>query len=393
MQKTTALSLLIFACVFVEGCNSQVSDLNVEPVSFSREDELIGNDDFIILADRRVFTVMAFMNACGYDTEFEGKEMHPVRIRVREAIQAKANQHPDLLERWKQYYKKKAMPNFGYLDFVFSLNDDYPFRRIRPNSELQYPNTAKTLADLPAILNEFWETLELEQIWGEVKPDYIAEINKYDFKRMSDKLAFIWQYLRLQRKDHFTFVSVPNLLDQHYVGILAQYENYWYIVESPGAGDHSLNIHEYLHSIINSLVENNYKSYKKKLDKYFEAGKDLPWAKFYQHPVGYASECLVRALDKRIHVVFEDNPESTTRNENRVAELTEKGFILVQPFYQLLVEYEDSEINFEVFLPKLLERLPEYSKLKISNNPFRATPLLNIEEFLTSSVNIPNSLY
>ena len=362
MQKTTALFLLILICISLGGCRSQTSDLNVESVSFSHEDEMIRNDDFIILADRRVFTVMAFMNACGYDTEYEGKEMHPVRVRVREAIQTKANDHPDLFKRWKQYYKGKAMPNFCYLDFVFSFNDDYPFRRIRPNSELQYPHTAKILADLPAMLNEFWETLELEQIWAQVKPDYIDEINKYDFNRMSEKLVFIWEYLRLKRRDSFTFVSVPNLLDQHYVGILAQYENYWYIVESPGAGDRSLNIHEYLHSIVNSLVENNYKSYEKKLDRYFKAGKELPWAKHYQHPVGYASECLVRALDKRIHVVFEDNPESTTRNENRVAELTEKGFILVQPFYQLLVEYEDSEINFEVFVPKLMERLPEYSK-------------------------------
>ena len=359
MQIKPIPILLVVACITIGGCYPRV---NVEPLSFSHEDEMVCNDDFIVLADRRVFAVMAFMNACGFDEEFPGKEMHPVRMRTRKAIQDKAKNHADALDRWKRYYKKNTMGSFCYLDFVLSLNDDYPFRRIRANSELGYSFTADRLADFPAILNEFWETLEMDQIWAQVKPDYLAEIHKYDFDRMADQLSFVWTYLRLQRRDQFTFVSVPNLLDSHYHAIGAQYENYWYMVESPGAGSHGLNVHEYLHSIINPLVEANYATCRTKLDRYFQAGKDLPMAKTYRHPVTYAYECLVRALDHRIRVLLEDNPAATTRGQNRVASLTREGSLLVQPFYQLLVEYEDSEMNFEEFLPKMLERLPDYSE-------------------------------
>jgi hypothetical protein len=338
--------------------------VSVEPLKFSHEDEFVRHGDFIVLADRRIFAIMAFMNTCGFDNEYSGQQMHPVRLRVRKAIEGKATHHAEALERWKKYYQNNTMGSFCYQDFALSLNDDYPFRRIRPDSELGYPFTRERLADFPDILNEFWETLEMEQVWEQVKPDYLADIHKYDFERMAKKLSFIWEYLRLRRKDNFTFVSVPNLLDTHYHAIGAKYENYWYMVESPGAHSYDFNVHEYLHSVINSLVEANYDAYREKLDGYFEAGKDMPMAKSYGRPVTYAYECLVRALDHRINAVMTNDPATTTSREKRIAILTKEGLLLVGPFYRLLSEYEKSEKNFEQFLPEMLEKLPEYNGLE-----------------------------
>jgi hypothetical protein len=65
----------------------------------------------------------------------------------------------------------------------------------------------------------------LEQVWAEVKGDYIAEIKKYHFERMRQDLAFLWQYLRMPRKDTLVLANVPNLLDSHYQArLLAKYE-------------------------------------------------------------------------------------------------------------------------------------------------------------------------
>jgi hypothetical protein len=332
----------------------------VEPVMFSHADEVVCNKDFIILADRRVFAVMAFMNTCGYHEQADGVPMHPVRIRVREAIRLKAEAHPDELAEWRQYYRRKALPNFCYLDYALSLCDDYPFRRIRPNNELGYHVTVQRLADFPDILNKFWETVDLERTWIQVKPDYLAEMRSYDFSQMARQLAFVWEYLRLERRDHFTFVSVPNLLDTHYHAIGARYEDYWYAVESPGAHSHDFNVHEYLHSVINPLVDKNYKSYQSKLDVYFKAGKDTPIAKTYGRPAGYASECLVRALDHRIAILMTDKPETARRRETLIKRISQDGLLLTEPFYKLLVNFEQSELDFRQYLPKLLEKIPQY---------------------------------
>ncbi len=359
MPRNHLYLLLISVFLLVGDCGGHIK---VEPVSFGHEDEVIREGDFIVLADRRVFTIMAFMNACGYDEEAKGKQMHPARLRVREIIKEQAGAHPEHFKKWKQYYNKANLRSFHYLDFVLSLSADYPFRRIRPDSELGYPFAGRRLADFPDVLNEFWETLDMEKVWAEVKPIYVDEIGKYNFDKMNSQLKFIWDYLRMERRDRFVFVSVPNLLDQHYHAIGTKYENYWYMVESPGAGSHSLNVHEYLHSIVNSMVRARYNRHSEKLNKYYEAGKDLSLAKSYRHPVTYTFESLVRALDIRIRVLLEDNPSTTGRLEGRVEYLTNNGLTLVQPFYNLLDEYEQSDKNFEKFLPVMLDMLEEYGK-------------------------------
>ena len=359
MPRNHLYLLVIAVASVVGGCGSHIK---VEPVSFGHEDEVIREGDFIVLADRRVFAIMAFMNACGYDEEFKGMQMHPARSRVREILKEQAGAHPEHFKKWKQYYNKVNLSNFHYQVFALSLTADYPFRRIRPDSELGYPFLGLWLADLPAILNEFWETLELEKVWTEVKPIYIDEIGKYNFDKMEVQLEFIWDYLRMERRDRFVFISVPNLLEQYYQAIGAKYENYWYMVESPGAGSHSMNVHEYLHSIVNSMVKARYNRHSEKLKKYFKAGKDLPFAKSYGHPVTYTSECLVRALDMRIRILLENNPSITDRCEGRIEYLTKNGLTLVKPFYHLLDEYEQSDKDFEQFLPEMLDMLEDYSK-------------------------------
>jgi len=67
----------------------------------------------------------------------------------------------------------------------------------------------------------------------------------------------------------------------------------------------------------------------------------------------------VHALGHRLRVLQSGNPETKTWAEKKVAELSKGGLLLTQPFYQLLLEYEQSGQPFDLFLPNLLERLPE----------------------------------
>jgi len=173
MSRNHLYLLLISVFLLVGGCGSHIK---IEPVFFSHEDEVIREGDFIVLADRRVFTIMAFMNACGYDEEFKGKQMHPARSRVREIIKGQSASQAEQFRKWEQYYNNVNLRIFHYLDYALSLSADYPFRRIRPDSELGYPFAGGRLADFPDVLNEFWETLDMEKVWAEVKPIYVDEI-------------------------------------------------------------------------------------------------------------------------------------------------------------------------------------------------------------------------
>jgi hypothetical protein len=329
-----------------------------EPARFGHDDEVIRDIGFLVLADRRVFATMAFLNATGYDEETQGQTMHPARLKARALIAAHLARHPDKVKVWRDYRNgvtRRGLHTFHYQNFALSLSTDYPFRRIRPDREAGW---AWALGNFPAVLNDFWATACLGEVWEQVKPDFAAELRKYNFEKMQRQMVFLWSYLRMPRRDAFTLVNVPNLLESHFIATGVQYENYYYTVESPGAGSYGLNVHEYLHSIVNPLVEANFRTRKTKLSKYYRAGKNEPICKFYQHPVGFTSECLVRALDHRLDVLQANNPRITKRAEDQVAWLTENGLTLTQPFYQLLSEYERSGQPFDQFLPTLLERLP-----------------------------------
>jgi hypothetical protein len=360
MGKCVSL-IAVLSILPLAGC-SVGSKVRAEPVSFGHPDEVVTGDGFMVLADRREFAVMTFLNATGFDEEAQGQQMHPVRVKVREMIAANLAQCPEKVNAWRKYRNglvRKYFQTFHFQDFALSLSTDYPFQRIRPDSELGYSITAGQLRDFPQVLNDFWATAKLGEVWEQVKPDYVAEIKQYNFEKMKRQMDSLWTYLRMLRRDTLTLVSVPNLLDSHFEAIGARYESFYYSVESPGSHSYDLNIHEYLHSIVNPLVQADFDAQQAKLAKYCQAGKGRPFGRTYGSPVTFTFESLVRALDHRLAVLQSNDPTDKKRIEGQVAWETEKGLTLTRPFYDLLAEFEQSGKSFDQFLPTMLERLPE----------------------------------
>jgi hypothetical protein len=355
---------VVLLCLYMTGCSTfKSSDVKVSPAEFVHPDEIVRGEGFMVLADRRLFTVMAFINAVGYDSEWEGTQMHPVRIRVRKEIQSRLAKESIKKSQWQKYYEQRKLDIYHYADYALSLSSDYPFRRIRPDSELGYPEAQRRLDGFPEVLNDFWATVRLEEVWDEIKPEYVAEINKYDFKEMSRQLSFLWEYLRMERDKSYVIVNVPNLMGQHYQGFSVQYEKYIYTIENPGSHSYGLNIHEYLHKIVGPLIDVHYEQYKDKLRNYYEAGRDGDWVVNYKHPRIFTEECLVRALDNRIKMKMKEKASGQMQAEpDMVAQETDKGFNLVRPFYQLMSRFEESNESFENFLPVMLETLQEYGQ-------------------------------
>ena len=341
------------------GCASWPgSGARPEPVAFNHPEEVIRGQGFMVLADRRVFAVMAFLNAVGLDEEYPGTQMHPVRIRVRQLVADNLASHREKVESWRRYYKANKLDFYYYQDFALSLSADYPFRRIHQDTDLGYVFPVAKFRNFAEILNDFWRTAHLDEVWRRVQPDYAAELRKYDFARMTQQMASLWKYLRMSRQDTLMLVNVPNLLDKHYRAIWARYGSHYYTVESPGSHSYGLNIHEYLHSIVNPIVKAHPRTVKTTVRQYYEAGKDKPIVEPYREPVAFTCECLVRALDHRLAVLQTGDPAEKKRIEGQVAWETEKGLTLTQPFYRLLEQYEESDQPFDRFFLTMLERLP-----------------------------------
>jgi hypothetical protein len=88
-MQLCVLLAMAFSIGCLAGCSvGSGSRVRPEPVSFGHPDEVVKGEGFMVLADRREFAVMAFLNATGYDVEAQGQQMHPVRIKVRELVTA-----------------------------------------------------------------------------------------------------------------------------------------------------------------------------------------------------------------------------------------------------------------------------------------------------------------
>ena len=169
----------------------------------------------------------------------------------------------------------------------------------------------------------------------------------------------LWGYLRLPRQDNYTIVNVPNLLGQHYLAIGADYETFYYTVETPGAQSYALNTHEYLHSTVNPLAEAGFEAEEEKLNRWYEAGREGPYAASYQWGPTFVSECLVRALDYRLRLLGTEDGEEISAIQGRVDDLSEGGLKLVRPFFDGLRDFEKGNLDFAEFVPVLFEQVSD----------------------------------
>ena len=360
------------AACLASGCHSMTPRVEVAPVVFAHPEEIRREsgetDGYWVMADRRVFAVMAFLNAAGYDEEAPSYRMHPLRMKVRQKVAENLAGHPEELDRWRQYYRDHFMGSWKYANYALSLTADYPFRPIRPATELHDTWIAPMLADFPEVLNRFWVTARLDQVWAEVRPDYEAELGHYNVRRMADEMAFLWRYLKMARKDSYIIIQVPNPLQRSATASANRFEHYFYSVDGPDSNGGGLNVHEYLHTFVNDLVRAHYGARKGKLRPYYDAGKDAAISRTLGDPISWCSECLVHALDHRITVLRLTDPALKQRVEADVDALTRGGYTLLKPLYQALADFERSEQPLNQYLPVLLDKLPSYSSTQAYEN-------------------------
>lgn len=335
------------------------------PVLWKNKQNYVQTGRMMVAADPRLFTTMAIFNSV-YDYDKENAPgMYPLRTRVRAELDKRLKAVPQAkIAKWKK--AKKNTHIYQYVFYTMSLSGEYPFKRVLPypgNWWAQLRERFFGVHGFETIMNDFWATMQLETLWKEVYPQYMAEVKRFDLHRIGKEEGYVWEYLRLPQSKHGkTLVSIPNLLDSQWSAFSVEYADYFFTISSPGSHDYGLNIHEYLHGAIGPIVEKYYGKYKDKFRPYLEAARNKSTIKEnYDHLETFIEENLVRAMDHRIQVVYQLGELSTVRTQ--IDHQTKDGFTLLLPFYHLLQEYEESmNKNFEQFITQIFDQVPYYKK-------------------------------
>ena len=357
-----ALVLLVMSVAAGCGPNITVSTDRRDVDLSSFHPDVVGGDGFTIQPDVRVFTLFAYLNGPAGWSEENGETFSPQRAQLRADLHARLAQlDPQLVEHWRSFYEQHKQIAYRYLYYTLTLGAPPDFNYIVPVEAMKYPEIVGSLDGFNRVLAEFYQQADIQALFEETYRDVMmAEVRKYDRARILGQIGYIYEYLRLDRSRLGTFdvVIVPAPFDSYWDANALNYTGRLYIVEGPESNNYGLNMHEYLHMLMDALIPDDFAGQRDKLNAIFQANHQAPYVRNYQDLHTYVEENLVRALDHRMRVRL--NPVDAAREETTLRDEVANGLVLEDDFYAGLAEFErDPDKTAPDFFAELLTAVNE----------------------------------
>jgi hypothetical protein len=345
LRKLPPTHWLLAAVVFLSLIFRLPAELAVRLESVTASLPEFGSNNVMVVKDERIFTLFAALNATGFDREYPGITMSPVRQKVRAALAVK---NLPSLAQLKPIFERVT----DYHLVVWVLQRGNPPGFGRAEAGWWVSTRAADFAGLAEALGAFYREADIPTIWRQVQPEYQSELNRWQPLAENAELD-TRSYLRETVTPYRKLVIIPNLLDSYYSGNGPQIGGTAYVVAGPTETELSLRgliEHETLHSLIGPMLDRQRASIPNATSRRLYAVlKDTM-------PAGYGTwdsvleESLNRAINLRML------PDDQLR-ASQLDRLESEGFLLIQPLDQALAAYEKSGLSFTEYLPILLGSL------------------------------------
>ncbi len=303
-------------------------------------------------ASQTLFTVMAAINAAGYDAEIESPSNSPVRDMVRRTIAANP---PACLADLKTFFathrQKDATAELSqYISFALSIDDPpgFPYR-YRLN---ELPPDVVALDGFQKLLSAFYKEAGIDGLWRKVQPAYEEAIARYHGPAMNAVMqvnAYVRSSTSAAMGSRFQIyvdlLGAPNQIQTR------SYKNDYFIVVTASpeiqAGDIR---HGYLHHVLDGLAT-RYSVELEKKKALLDYAQPAPLlAPYYKSDfLLLATECLIKAVESRL--------APASRRQALVDEAFREGFILVPVFAESLAAYEKQEQSLRFYFPEIVNAI------------------------------------
>jgi len=298
-----------------------------------------------------LFSILAGMNACGYDAELAASD--PLRMQVRAEIaknvkaSAAAN---DASQTLCQFYTDHQASDNGrnLAQYVsLALYTTPPPELSIKGKDTDLPPDASGVAGFLPFLQKFYTEAGLHAIWMTHRAAY-AELTQRYHEPVSKMLFDTEVYLKLPSAGYLGH-SFTVYLDPLGAPGQTNARNYgadYFVVISPGK-ETSLKMeqvrHTYLHYLLDPMAL-KYPDSIKRLDPLLETVKNAPMdASFKSSSSLLATESLIRAIEAR---TSGSSKAPEAERQQAVQESMEQGYILTQYFYDALLRFEKDNAGF-----------------------------------------------
>ena len=131
-------------------------------------------------ADARMFTVMAAINAAGYDDGLNAASDSPARKALRADLRAV---DAAVVTRLKTFFEQNRLENpdlnlSQYISFALMCGEP-PFFDLKAEVPTDLPADVRAIRGLSGLLREFYEKADIASLWRKYLPAYEAEMLRY----------------------------------------------------------------------------------------------------------------------------------------------------------------------------------------------------------------------
>ena len=286
-------------------------------------------------ASPTLFTVMAAINAAGYDAEIDSPNSHPLRKAIREEL---AKRDIPVLPALKEFFAKHkkrtdTVDLAQYISFALSCSGPpgFGFKQ----REVDLPPDVSGMGALSPLLASFYKQANIEDLWARSQKAVDQYVERYH-QPVSDAVLAVNVYLRQQTSGftgrHFQIflelLAAPNQVQTR------SYGDEYTIVVTPSADLRTFDIrHAYLHYLLDplSLRYSEILDRKKGLGDHAQRARALADS-FKEDFLALTTESLIKAVEARLD-----------RKPELVQEDLRQGYILTPYFSEALRAYEAQE--------------------------------------------------
>jgi tetratricopeptide (TPR) repeat protein len=286
-------------------------------------------------ASPSLFTVMAAINAAGYDADLASPTNHPIRKAIRDEL---AKRQIPSLERIKDFVAKHKRSNdtaelSQYISFALSCSGppNFEFKQ----RDVDIPPDVSGMTALSPLLAAFYKEAGIEELWKRSQRAIDQFVERYH-QPVTDAVLAVNVYLRQQTsgvagRRFQIFVEpqgAPNQIQTR------SYGNEYTIVVTPSTDVRAFDVrHGYLHYSLDYLATRSREVLERKKPIVDHALRAKALEDAYKEDfLLLTSESLIKAIEARL----DKKPEMAQQ-------ALRQGYILTAHFAERLPDYEKQE--------------------------------------------------
>lgn len=324
--------------------------------------------------DPALFTVMAAINAAGYDADIDSTANHPLRQAVRQYV---AEKKPASLAELKLFFAEHKQPNqtaelSQYISYALSIEGPPNFGyRFQPE---ELPPDVSRLAGLDDLLSRFYKEADLETLWRKVQPAYDQAISTYQGPVMN-ALMQANAYLRNPTSGFLgrRFQIYIDLQAAPFQVQTRSYKDDFYVVITPSPEPQ---IDEVRHSYLHYLLDPVAMKFAEQLARVrgmadFAQGAPALGEAYKTDYTLLATECLIKAVESRLE------PGGPAKKQALVDQALREGYVMTPAFAEQLATYEKQQQAFRLYFPDMVKAIDlSKEEKRLSNVEFlRSAPV------------------